>query len=180
MIASKCCTRCQKPGTDFNLNKRAKDGLYSWCKSCRKEYDGARRAQNLEQCRARDRDRRLQNPESYRENRRARRLQNLEDYRASRRARYRRDLERSRAQSRAYRAVQRAIARGDLIKPDCCEACGGLGSEIAGGLEAHHYLGYAREHYLDVQWLCVPHHREADRMTSGVNITELHPAPVSM
>jgi hypothetical protein len=29
--------------------------------------------------------------------------------------------------------------------------------------EAHHHLGYAEEHWLDVQWLCKKHHREVHK-----------------
>lgn len=51
----------------------------------------------------------------------------------------------------AKNAVARAIRGGRLVRLPC-EYCGSLPSE------AHHYNGYAREHRLDVIWLCKRHH----------------------
>lgn len=184
----KCCSKCSLPklSGEFAKNRYNKDGLQSWCKQCRSECRRAKHSQDpersreisraayrrdIERSRANSRARRLQDPESYRENCRTRRLQNLENYRASHCAFYYRGIAHSRAQKRACQAVRRALLRGDLIKPDRCEACGLLESEVAGGLEAHHYLGYAREHYLDVQWLCVPHHKEAEREKRAIRST---------
>lgn len=39
-----------------------------------------------------------------------------------------------------------------------CEVCGDPKTE------GHHYKGYAREHRLDVKWLCDRHHVPADRL----------------
>lgn len=51
-------------------------------------------------------------------------------------------------------AVYRAVRQGRLqLEP--CIVCGDE------RVEAHHYLGYAPEHRLDVQWLCRDHHEEA-------------------
>ena len=54
----------------------------------------------------------------------------------------------------ARMAVQRALARGDLVR-EPCRICG------TSPAEAHHYLGYAREHWLAVEWLCDQHHSDA-------------------
>jgi hypothetical protein len=52
----------------------------------------------------------------------------------------------------ARRAVQAAVKRGDLVKPDTCSDCGEVHpSEM---IDAHHHNGYALEHILDVEWLC--------------------------
>ena len=53
----------------------------------------------------------------------------------------------------AQDAVQRAVRKGTLIRQPC-ERCGSTSV-----LQAHHYLGYAPEHRLDVIWLCHVHHR---------------------
>jgi hypothetical protein len=50
----------------------------------------------------------------------------------------------------AQQAVKRALKKGVLVKPDCCEQCGGSGM-----LHAHHN-DYEKQ--LDVVWLCVPCH----------------------
>ena len=57
----------------------------------------------------------------------------------------------------ANHAVEYAIQTGQLVRPRFCEDCG---KECRP--EAHHYKGYDRAHWLDVQWLCVFCHRKAD------------------
>lgn len=64
-------------------------------------------------------------------------------------------------QHKAMRAVVLAVRLGLLVKADSC-AEEGVHSAV-GKLEAHHYLGYAPEHWLDVKWLCQRHHSLADR-----------------
>jgi hypothetical protein len=67
----------------------------------------------------------------------------------------------------AYRAMYRAINRGELTRPDRCERCGSPeepdaeepGRKIR--MEAHHHRGYGPEHVLDVIWLCRGCHAEA-------------------
>lgn len=53
----------------------------------------------------------------------------------------------------AHNAVTRAIETGRLVPLPCI--CG------ATPTEAHHWHGYDKEHWLDVVWLCRPHHRQA-------------------
>lgn len=57
----------------------------------------------------------------------------------------------------AQLAVLNALNRGELERSSICGSCG---REIR--TESHHYLGYAREHYLDVHWLCKSCHRIKD------------------
>jgi hypothetical protein len=57
---------------------------------------------------------------------------------------------------RARRAVASAVERGDLVR-EPCHWCGGE------KVEAHHYLSYEPEFWLDVLWLCREHHLEAHR-----------------
>lgn len=52
--------------------------------------------------------------------------------------------------------VSQNVRRGKLFK-EPCKVCGEL------KVQAHHYLGYEREHWLDVAWLCKQHHPPADR-----------------
>lgn len=58
---------------------------------------------------------------------------------------------------RARKAISSRVHRGRLKKPDACSKCGAVGY-----VEAHHYLGYAWEHRLDVLWVCKPCHRELE------------------
>ena len=63
---------------------------------------------------------------------------------------------------RARRIMNRAIIRGDLIRPDICEHCGrNPRSEGKRGLEGHHHNGYSDESALDVVWLCARCHKLA-------------------
>jgi len=61
------------------------------------------------------------------------------------------------ARDTAMAAVTKAITDGKLKRSSKCEECG---RKMC--VEAHHYKGYAKEHRLDVQWLCKSCHRIAD------------------
>ncbi len=50
----------------------------------------------------------------------------------------------------ARHAVENALRRGEIVAPKKCEGCGATGKK----LQAHHHKGYAKEHALDVKWLC--------------------------
>jgi hypothetical protein len=58
----------------------------------------------------------------------------------------------------AHEAVRRAIKKGVLTRPTSCTQCGNSKMRI----EAHHHLGYAREHQLDVVFLCTSCHRASE------------------
>lgn len=64
--------------------------------------------------------------------------------------------------SSASQAVHRAVERGLLIRPDHCSKCGNCAAVVA-----HHHLGYERENWLQVIWLCpkchVAEHRQPGR-----------------
>lgn len=56
---------------------------------------------------------------------------------------------------RAHRLVAMAIERGDLVRPDTCEACGDAPESSRSGttqIQGHHHRGYDRP--LEVEWLC--------------------------
>ena len=55
-------------------------------------------------------------------------------------------------------ATRKAIRSGILIRPDNCSKCGRSDMKI----QAHHYMGY--NHPLDIEWLCIYCHRDADRL----------------
>lgn len=63
---------------------------------------------------------------------------------------FRKYRETHRDERNARKAVARAVKSGKLIVPQMCEEC--QVQEVK--LQAHHYLGYAKEHQLDVKWLC--------------------------
>lgn len=55
------------------------------------------------------------------------------------------------AQQSARNTVQRSLSKGQIVRPNVCQRCGGEGK-----IEAHH-TDYSRP--LDVQWLCQSCHR---------------------
>ena len=57
---------------------------------------------------------------------------------------------------RAVNAVNGALRSGQMIRPSHCSLCGKKGK-----LHGHHFLGYEKEHWLSVLWLCVPCHEAA-------------------
>ena len=59
----------------------------------------------------------------------------------------------------ARSAVQYALRKGRLVKPESCERCGRSGVKLNG----HHHKGYDKEHRLDVQWLCSSCHYWVDK-----------------
>lgn len=62
----------------------------------------------------------------------------------------------NRKKHNARQFVRWKVQKGDLKKLPCA-VCGN--SDV----EAHHHKGYDREHRLDVIWLCVDHHIEAEK-----------------
>lgn len=61
------------------------------------------------------------------------------------------------ARARARVAVQHALKRGDLVRPDSCERCGKKPGKAADGrslIRADHFQGYDKDNYLNVQWIC--------------------------
>ncbi len=61
--------------------------------------------------------------------------------------------------TKAYSRVYRALKTG-IIERKPCEECGSKT-----GIQAHHYLGYAEEHQLDIQWLCAKCHARVEGRT---------------
>ena len=57
---------------------------------------------------------------------------------------------------KARAAVMILVRKGVLERPAECQSCGS-----GGRIDAHHYLGYAQEHWLSVQWLCRVCHKAA-------------------
>lgn len=61
-------------------------------------------------------------------------------------------------------SVTNAIRDKKLTRPNYCDECGikdwGKGRSM---IEAHHYLGYDKENWLRVKWLCSNCHKLADR-----------------
>lgn len=63
----------------------------------------------------------------------------------------------------ARQAVKFALKQGKIIKGECQVK----DKNCRGRIEAHHYLGYEKEHWLDIEWYCSYHHRHIDGLTWG-------------
>jgi hypothetical protein len=61
---------------------------------------------------------------------------------------------------RAVSAVYYAIKRGRIIRPMKCSNC-----ELKCKPDAHHHRGYAKEHHLEIVWLCRSCHTQANGRT---------------
>ena len=53
----------------------------------------------------------------------------------------------------ARKALRNAVSLGKIVRASTCEKCGANGPT-----QSHHHLGYSREHWFDVEWLCHPCH----------------------
>ena len=61
---------------------------------------------------------------------------------------------------KARAAVYQALKRNKLKKGHCVFK----NEECKGRIEGHHYLGYEKKHYFDVEWICRKHHRLVDKL----------------
>lgn len=62
------------------------------------------------------------------------------------------------AKNKARHAVKYALINGSLKRPNNCEMCNELDKPLKGGrsgLRADHYLGYEKENYLKVKFICL-------------------------
>lgn len=141
----KRCPRCEKikAATAFYVRRSGSQAgqLSAYCKPCTLLVDYE----------ARQRD-----PERRRESLRRYAATHSETVTASRRRWAAEHPDAHRVIVRAHAAVARAVRRGELIRPEKCEECGGPGRRIEA---AHH--DYTKP--LDVRWLCSSCHRRYDK-----------------
>jgi len=60
-------------------------------------------------------------------------------------------------------AVFKALKSGKLTKGECIYKDNSCSKQI----QAHHYLGYEKENYLNVKWVCSHHHIKVDTRSWG-------------
>jgi len=126
------CTKCGdgKPLTDFYKHPSSVDGRDTKCKECVKAAMTRNRNANIERIRVYDRARGARQAPEY-----------LAEYRARKPNVY-----------AAQSAVSSGLRDGKITKPVLCQYCGTYDK-----LHGHH-RDYSRP--LDVQWLCVPCHKQ--------------------
>ena len=179
--STKLCITCGGNGP-FGRDKSRKDGLDPRCKPCRAKSGMKYRKENPKKVKESSRRSRKRRLPQMREYARRYRKDNPDRSRGYNRKYYREHREQELARNRQWRidhpdyrppndplkikarsAVTNAIAAGKLVIGQCtvCELKPSTsGKQI---IEAHHHNGYAREHWLDIEWLCQPHHYLADR-----------------
>lgn len=130
-VRMKKCSKCRKtlPISEFNRNSSRKGGRDAYCHSCRHSW--------VEQNQAKMR--------TYRRDHYHRRAANgwkppVRKYRAPR----------DPLKKAAKNAVDAAINRGDLVRPERCSQCGSTDR-----IQAHH-PDYTKP--LEIVWLCTPCH----------------------
>jgi hypothetical protein len=175
------CSRCReaKPPSAFHRNKRHSTGYMSHCKACDtirahvyylankaklKEKSAKKYAANREKYAARWARWYAENQPLRAKSEAARAVQWSRDH-----------AEAARIISRAGNAVQRAMKRGTLVRPDACEECG----RACKPQGAH--SDYTRP--LDVRWLCRSCHSRwdmAEPKTASLRGHQLgNPTPVT-
>ncbi len=137
----KRCSMCKdiKPLQDFHLNKSTKDGRQYRCKPCNCAAVQKSYHKHRERRRASDKQR------NHQEDRKTRARESQRQHRL-----------RFPDRVRARLAVAKAVRCGDMVRLPC-RVCGDPDTQ------AHHWRGYAPEHWFDVQYLCADHHSEAEK-----------------
>ena len=132
---TKPCFKCHNdlPLTSFYKHPKMKDGRLNKCKECTKADATKHRLDNVERVREYDRER-AKSPK-----RKAALTAQTQRYRALNRVKY-----------LAHNAVNNALARGKLVKPDACFEC-----KKSGVIHGHHD-DYRKS--LEVRWLCAVCH----------------------
>ena len=121
-----------------------------------KEHDHRWRRENLERIKENRRLRTQANAERIKKQRHEYRKAHLEERRIWQRNWKTKNYDRRMYARKAHAAVRRAIQRGDIIRPSERNLC-----NITCIPEAHHHLGYEKEHHLDVVFLCEHCHKAA-------------------
>jgi hypothetical protein len=153
-MSEKRCPTCgqTKPLNEFGRRTKAKDGRRTQCKACERIYARS----HPEVGRAAARRYRQRHPEKVAAAKRRYCRANIALYEV----RNKLERERNPKKLRARKAVDNAIQRGKIRKPQYCENCGSY-VERPRDMHAHHE-DYSRP--LDVEWLCRDCHLERHRL----------------
>lgn len=141
---TKKCFKCLdvKPVSEFHVVPLHRDGLASYCKPCKRDYDNKRQ-------RTWYRKEKNENNRKYTKKSSTKRMKH--DYYVA----YKKERP---LEMQARSAMGHAIRDGKLV-PKPCMMCGEK------KVDGHHHNGYSKEHWLDVVWLCRIHHTQVHRGT---------------
>lgn len=136
------CTKCTSMKTfdEFGMNRKGPFGRQSCCKVC---------------AAAESRERYKDDPASATKRTTQWRKENPDRFNGLAKKSYHGQLESCPERPLARSAMAVAIRQGSLVRKPC-EVCGEQKSE------GHHW-SYAKEHWLDVKWLCRKHHAAEHR-----------------
>lgn len=152
------CNRCQTTKTPQDFTRSSG----SWCVSCKAENSKIYYWKNKDNINL-EKKKRYNEDSDYREKvlvrNRAYFEENKEEiYRKQAEAdRKRKKDPEERKKFQARRKISNSLAAGKIMRKPC-DICGSTEN-----LEAHHYMGYEPENWLNVQWLCRKHHGETER-----------------
>ena len=140
MNSTKKCAECGRelPLSEFNKNRKNKDGLQGRCRECFSRYNKARYASSREKFKSDIYAYKKANPYNVLDSRIKTCLKNP-------------------THRNANMALNEAVSAGVVETPEHCSGCGISGKETR--LGAHHY-DYAKP--LDVVWVCAKCHRSLD------------------
>ncbi len=146
----KMCNRCKQlfPISGFYKHPETSDGYFNQCKSCIKII--------------RQEERKLFSKERKEKMEKATiewKKGTPEKVKATARKANRKYKGKYSEKIKARGRISSLIQKGKLIKPLHCQNCHDFTY-----VESHHYKGYAPEHALDVIWLCLKCHRQAEKM----------------
>jgi len=141
----KRCPACKKVKSfsEFYKDKYTNSGLKAYCKSCTKIRGNKYYSENVEKIILRNH--KYKNTPSTR-------IVYL-DLLRKRRKIYSQKVK-NKLRINAVARVNIAVKRGKLNKPKICYK----NKDCKGRIEGHHYLGYKKEHWFDIKWLCRKHH----------------------
>lgn len=158
------CSSCKeiKAHECFPLAKKMATGRHSVCKECHRARIVGKYHSDTEYRKYRSAYRRSKaGKESDKRNKKKHADWYREYHRKYTNDQYHNDpVERNKKEARA--AINAGVRYGFLARPKECQHPGKYSPKCGGAIEAHHFMGYERENWLKVEWLCVMCHKAAD------------------
>jgi hypothetical protein len=169
---TKVCKKCrqEKPFSEFHILLTGRNGLHPECKECK---NARNRAYNHSEAGQKTNKARIKKFRASPEGKEYRRKEH-DRYRKTengKKALYdgmKRFRKRNPEKIKAVQFVDDRIYAGKLERGTVCSNCQATGVKI----EAHHWAGYEREHWLDIVWLCFPCHKATHRLHNVPTVTQ--------
>lgn len=180
-VVNRVCIKCGEEKCIIHFprytNRKGNIAYTNCCKVCTNLYKKKHYQENKQPYLDRSKAQRQRDPEGYKKYLRVYYSENKEEllkkakeyieanrHVQNKRNRTYRESEQGRIKNKIRRATLRAIAKGDLVRPDTCEYCGDTTF-----VEAHH-LDYSS--HLNVKWYCKSCHEFIHSLNEGVVSSE--------